>query len=82
MFHLFNITKTDRFISKKQLKRNQLLGYMAKLQPSIIVMQACGGANYWARKFIARRHQVKLIAPDYIKLFVKGNKMITTTLKQ
>ena len=40
VFHLFNITKTDRFISKKQLKRNQLLAYMVKLEPSIIIMQA------------------------------------------
>ena len=74
VFHLFNITKTGRFISKKQLKRNQLLAYMVKLEPSIIIMEACGGSNYWARKFIVMGHQVKLIAPQYIKPFVKGNK--------
>ena len=37
-------------------------------------MEACGGANYWAREFIALGHQVKLIAPQYVKPFVKGNK--------
>jgi len=74
VFHLFVITKTGRFIKKKQLKRNQVLAYMAKLEHSIIVMQACGGANYWARKFITLGHQVKLIAPQYVKPFVKGNK--------
>jgi len=40
----------------------------------MIVMEACGGANYWAREFIALGHQVKLIAPQYVKPFVKGNK--------
>ena len=74
VFHLFNITKTGRFIGKNQLKRNQVLTHMAKLEPSIIVMEACGGANYWSRKLIAMGHLVKLIAPQYVKPFVKGNK--------
>ncbi len=47
---------------------------MAKLEPCLIVMEACGGANYWAREFIALGHQVKLIAPQYVKPYVKGNK--------
>ena len=37
-------------------------------------MEACGGANYWARELIALGHEVKLIAPQYVKPFVKGNK--------
>ncbi len=37
-------------------------------------VKACGGANYWAREFIALGHQVKLIAPQYVKPYVKGNK--------
>ncbi len=37
-------------------------------------MKACGGANYWAGEIIALGHEVKLIAPQYIKPYVKGNK--------
>lgn len=74
VFHLYIITKTGRLIKKKQLKRNQVLVYIAKLEPCIIVMEACGGANYWARKFISMGHEAKLIAPQYVKPFVKGNK--------
>lgn len=74
IFHLYEITQTGRLIKKKQLKRNQLLAYFTKLKPSIVVMEACGGANYWAREFIKQGHQVKLIAPQYVKPFVKGNK--------
>jgi transposase len=47
---------------------------MATLEPCLIAMEACGGANYWAREFIALGHQVKLIAPQYVKPYVKGNK--------
>ena len=74
VFHLFAVNKMGRFVKKKQLKRKQVLAYMAKLEPCLIVMEACGGANYWAREFIALGHQVKLIAPQYVKPFVKGNK--------
>jgi transposase len=63
-----------RFVKKKQLKRKQVLSTMANLEPCLIVMEACGGANYWARAFIALGHQVKLIAPQYVKPYVKGNK--------
>ena len=63
-----------RFVKKKQLKRKQVLAYMANLEPCLIAMEACGGANYWARELIALGHQVKLIAPQYVKPYVKGNK--------
>lgn len=74
VFHLFAVNKMGRLVKKKQLKRKQLLAYIAKLEPCLIVMEACGGANYWAWKFISLGHQVKLIAPQYVKPFVKGNK--------
>jgi transposase len=74
IFHSYAINHTGRLIRKKQLKRKQLLAYFSKLEPSIVVMEACGGANYWAREFIKQGHQVKLIAPQYVKPFVKGNK--------
>lgn len=63
-----------RFVKKKQLKRKQVLIYFANIAPSLIVMEACGGAHYWARELIALGHQAKLIAPQYVKPFVKGNK--------
>mgnify|MGYP002633402033 CR=1 FL=1 len=74
VFHLFAVSKTGRLVKKKQLKRNQVLPFMANLEPCLIAMEACGGAHYWAREFEALGHQVKLIAPQYVKPFVKGNK--------
>ncbi len=74
VFHVFAVTQRGCFVKKKALKRKQVLAYMAKLEPCLIAMEACGGAHYWAREFIALGHDVKLIAPQYVKPYVKGNK--------
>jgi len=74
VFHLYGVNQLGRFVKKKQLKRQQVLSYMAQLEPCLIAMEACGGANYWAREFAALGHQVKLIAPQYVTPYVKGNK--------
>ena len=63
-----------RYVKKKQLKRHQLLQYLAQITPCKIAMEACGSANYWAREMKALGHEVKLIAPQYVKPYVKGNK--------
>lgn len=74
IFHLYAVNKMGRYVKRKQLKRHQLLQYLARLEPCLIAMEACGGANYWARELKALGHKVKLIAPQYVKPFVKGNK--------
>ncbi|MCF6280628.1 MAG: IS110 family transposase [Candidatus Polarisedimenticolaceae bacterium] len=74
VFHLYAVNHVGRYIKKKLLKRKQLLAYMANLEPCLIAMEACGGANYWAREFLALGHEVRLIAPQYVKPYVKGNK--------
>ena len=44
------------------------------LPPCLVGMEACGGAHYWARLLRSWGHQVKLIAPQFVKPFVKSNK--------
>lgn len=73
-FHLFAMNEAGKQVKKKQLKRKQVLAYMARLESCLVVMEACGGAHYWARELIRLGHEVKLIAPQYVKPFVKGNK--------
>ena len=74
VFHLYAVNQMGKYVIKKQLKRPQLLQYIARLEPCLIAMEACGGANYWAREIKALGHEVKLIAPQYVKPYVKGNK--------
>lgn len=63
-----------RTVLKKQLKRAQALPFFANLVPCKIGMEACGSAHYWARKLRDIGHDVQLIAPQYVKPFVKRNK--------
>lgn len=74
IFHIYAVNRVGRLVKKKQLRRKQLLRYFANIDPCLVVMEACGGANYWAREIMALGHEVKLIAPQYVKPYVKGNK--------
>lgn len=74
VFQLCGVDEKGKVLIKKRLRRHQLLSYVAQLPVVTIVMEACGGANHWAREFSALGHQVKLIAPQFVKPFVKGNK--------
>lgn len=40
---------------------------MTQLPPCLIGIEACGGAHYWARKFIGMEHAVKMMAPQFVK---------------
>src|SRR5207237_8138053 len=59
---------------KKQLKRKDVLSFFANLEPCLIGMEACGSAHYWARKLSAFGHTVRLMAPQFVKPYVKSNK--------
>ncbi len=61
-------------VLKKQLKRNQALSFFANLPPCVIGMEACAGAHHWARTLESFGHQVKLMAPQFVKPYVKTNK--------
>ena len=59
---------------KKKLSRNELAPFIQQLPLTTIAMEACSGAHHLARKFKGFGHEVRLIAPQFIKPFVKGNK--------
>lgn len=74
VFQLHGTNERGKVELRKRLRRDQLLTYMANLPPCLVGMEACSGAHYWARKFQAYGHTVKLIAPQYVKPYVKTNK--------
>ena len=61
-------------VLKKQIKRTQMPEFFANLSPCLIGMEACGSAHYWARKLQAFGHTVRLMAPQFVKPYVKTNK--------
>jgi transposase len=73
-FQLHGVDDAGKAVLKKRLPRSKLAAYIANLPPCLIVMESCGGANYWARVFQRGGHAVKLISPQFVKPFVKTNK--------
>ena len=73
-FQLHGVDLTGNIVLRKKLTRNKLIEYISNLPSCTIAMEACGGANFWARKFTQFGHTVKLISPQFVKPFVKTNK--------
>ncbi|WP_435275279.1 IS110 family transposase [Psychrobium sp. nBUS_13] len=73
-FHLVQMDKGGKVLKRKQLARNKVADYFAKLAPCIVVMEACGSTHYWTRVLIRCRHVVKAIAPQFVTPYRKGNK--------
>jgi len=74
VFQLHGVDGHGKAVLKKRLSRDQLTRFVSNLPQCCIVMEACGGANYWARVFQRNGHTVKLISPQFVKPFVKTNK--------
>ena len=74
VFHVVCCDRHGKVVSRKMLKRSQVLRYFANLQTCLVGMEACASAHYWARELGALGHQVKLIPPQYVKPYVRGNK--------
>src|SRR4030095_3598814 len=74
VFHAVGMDERGKIVLRKRLSRHDLMPFIAKLPPVLIGMEACGGAHYWARRFREHGHDVKLLAPQFVKPFVKSNK--------
>jgi transposase len=74
IFQLHGVDASGKVVLKKKLKRAELLRFIVQLEPCAIVMESCGGSSYWAREFKKLGHDAKLISPQFVKPFVRGNK--------
>lgn len=59
---------------RKTLSRGKLLSFLAQLPSCTVAMEACAGAHYWGRQIRSLGHEVRLIPPQYVKPYRKGNK--------
>ncbi|MFJ6328540.1 MULTISPECIES: IS110 family transposase [unclassified Rhizobium] len=74
VFQVHGADASGAVVLRKQLRRNRLLEFFARQSPCIVAIEACGGAHYWAREIGNLGHKVRLIAPQYVKPFVKRQK--------
>src|SRR3982075_2267231 len=73
-FQLHGVDAAERSVLCRKLRRNQVLAFFAKLAPTVIAMEACGAAHYWARELRRLGQEVRLMAPQHVKAYVKRNK--------
>jgi transposase len=74
VFQVHAVDEHGKVVLKKQIKRDQMAVFFVNLPPCLIGMEACGSAHYWARKLQGFGHTVKLMAPQFVKPYVKTNK--------
>ncbi len=74
VFHAVCCDNRGKVVRKKMLRRSQVLVYFVNLPGCIVGMEACASAHYWARELETLGHKVKLIPPQYVKAYVRGNK--------
>lgn len=74
VFQLHGLSHSGQTVLKKRLSRVKFAEFMTQLPACEVVMECCGTSHYWGRTFRAMGHTVKLISPQHVKAYVKGNK--------
>ena len=74
IFQVHGVDAAEQPVLRKRLGRKQMLEFFARLSPTVIGMEACGAAHYWARELCKLGHEVKLMAPQLVKPYVARNK--------
>ena len=74
LFQLHGVNAADQPVLRKQLRRSEMIKFFEKLPPVMVVLEACGASHHWARLLSSFGHEVKLIAPQLAKPYVKRGK--------
>ena len=74
VFQVHAVNEAGKKVFNKQLRRDQMAEFFAKLPPCLVGMEACGSAHHWGRKLTGFGHTVRLMAPQFVKPYVKTNK--------
>jgi len=76
VFQLHGVNRQEKVVWTRRLKRDNWLKVLQdKVEPDCVIgMEACSGAHHWARLLMQKGFTVKLIAPQFVKPYVKSNK--------
>ena len=75
--HVFQVHGADasgKTVLKKRLRREQVTDFFGSVDACVVAMEATRGAHYWARVIGTFGHEVRLIAPQFVKPYVRGQK--------
>jgi transposase len=74
VFTIHGVDQEERPVLRRELRRSQVEPFFAKVAPTEVVLEACGGSHHWGRVLSRLGHRVRLIPPQYVKPFVKRSK--------
>jgi transposase len=74
VFQLHGVNSAEKVALRKKLRRKEMIAFFQKLAPTVIAIEACGGSHHWARLLTSFGHEVRLIAPQLVKPYVKRGK--------
>ena len=74
VFQVHGAAADGSVVFRKKLTRVQFHKFMSGHPACLVAMEACGSAHYRAREVAQMGHEPRLIAPRYVKPFVKRHK--------
>jgi transposase len=74
VFQVHGVNEAGKVEIKRKLRRSELIPFFEKQGACTVVMEACGAAHHWVRILSGLGHEVKLIAPEAVRPFVKKGK--------
>jgi transposase len=74
VFQLHGVNAAEEPVVRRKLRRGQMVEFFSRLEPVVVGLEACGASHYWARELRGLGHEVRLIAPQHVKPYVKRNK--------
>lgn len=74
VFPVIALNARGQEVAKKRLTRAQVVKYFANTPRCLIAMEACASAQHFARELAKLGHETKLIPPQYVKAYVRGQK--------
>ena len=74
VFQVHGADKAGKVMFRRKLKRGKMARFFSELEPCFIGLEASGSAHYWSRVLSSFGHTVRLMAPQFVKPYVKSQK--------
>jgi transposase len=74
VFQVCAVNQQGKTVFNRPVRRNRLMALLCDHPDAVVAMEACSGSNYWGRELQQRGLEVRLLPPQHVKPFVKGNK--------